>query len=400
MSAIKNNIKKAINAVTGNKLCKNKLPENNSIKKILVISLYFAGDLLFHTTVIEAISLLFPNSKIDIWVKSGSGDLLKNDQRINNIIIYDNIKTAAYRNNSKYNFKETVKFIKILRKTKYDLIIDLTGKYSTALISHFSKPGYSIGINYNYFGFCYDKFVFLNTASEKGHLIDKYLTVLKQGLNINDQEWNSLRKDIKTKPYIYPDESSVRKINEILFQKKIAPGNYITIHLTSGWDAKMLPIRTFAEVIKYLEENKYEYLFVGNSGDKEKLTEICKILNDESGSIYERFIELNLNESAELIHRSKLFIGSDSAPLHIAGAFEIPSIGLFGPTNPLFSNPVGENHKYIYHELFCSAAVDKQYCTRNGGFTCPLYECMNTIRADEIIELINNMYGIEKGALL
>lgn len=400
MDSIKVKVKKILNILSGRKMYRNKLPELKNVKKLLIISLYFTGDVLFHTASIQALSKLLPDAKIDIWLKTGSLDILQNDPRINKIVIFDNIKTSGYRDNAKFHFKKTLSFIKELRKTKYDLIIDLTGKYSTALITLLAKTNYSIGINYNYFGFCYDKFVFLNTASEKGHLIDKYLIVLKQGLNINDQEWNSLRKDFKTKPYIYPDESSVRKINDILFQKKITSGNYITIHLSSGWDAKMLPIGTFAEVIKYLEENKYEYLFVGNSGDKEKLAEICKILNDESGSIYERFIVLNLNESAELIHRSKLFIGSDSAPLHIAGAFEIPSIGLFGPTNPLFSNPVGENHKYIYHELFCSATVDKQYCTRNGGFTCPLYECMNTISASEIIELINNMYGIEKGALL
>lgn len=397
MSLNKSKIKLFLNRITGNKLFKHKLPQNNEVNKILIISLYFTGDVLFHTAPIQALSGLFPDAKIDVWLKSGSRDLLKNDPRINKIILFDNIKTAGYRDSAKFNLKKTISFVKELKKSRYDLIIDLTGKYSTALITLFAKPKYSIGINYNYFGFCYDKFVYLNTASEKGHLIDKYLSVIKLGLKIKETQWENIRNVIKTKPYIYPDQNSIDKINIILNERKLTTGNYITIHLTSGWDAKMLPANTFAEVISYLEINNIQYLFFGNSLDKERSNEICSFLNDQSGAIKLRFIDLKFNESAELIRRSSLFIGSDSAPLHIAGAYEVPSIGLFGPTNPLFSNPVAPKHKYIYHKLFCSASVDKQYCTRNGGFSCPVYDCMNLITSKEIIDLVNEMTGTKAG---
>ena len=95
--------------------------------------------------------------------------------------------------------------------------------------------------------------------------------------------------------------------------------------------------------------------------------------------------------SAAVISGSVLFIGNDSVGLQIAGAFDIPSIALFGPTNPEFSNPTGENHKVLYKKLFCSASESEQYCTRNAGKTCPDIHCMKSIQVSEVLAKTNSL---------
>lgn len=393
-------IKNIVNSLFGNKFFKNKLPKQDNVKRILIISLYFTGDLLFHTAAIEALKKLLPGVKIDIWAKSRSLDIIRFNPAIANILTYDNIKTASYREESSSDLSGKISFLKRLRRANYDIIFDLTGKYSTGLFTLFAKPKYSIGINYNYFGFCYDKFIPLNTASEAGHLIDKYLSVIRTGLNLDSKEWNEIKDKVSTKPYVYLSNDDTVVIDRLLNEKfgsKDVP--YIVLHITSGWSAKELPPGTFAEIIKYLNSIDIRYLIVGDSNDENRINEISGIINEEALKPEKYFVKLKLTQSAELIRRSKLFIGSDSAPLHIAGSFGIPSIGLFGPTNPDFSNPVGDNHKFIYHKLHCSASDDKQYCTRNGGFTCPFYECMNTIKSFEVISLIKTLYIEPEGYL-
>ncbi len=397
MNKIKLIVKKVLNILFGNKLLKNKLPESKNVKRILIISLYFTGDLLFHTAVLEVLKRIYPNALIDMWVKSHSKGSIVSNPLVYEIITYDNIKTAGYRDKTRLDLKGKNKLHSKLKKNSYDIILDVTGKYSTALLTLLAKPKYSIGINYNFFGFCYDKFIPLNTATTPGHLIDKYLSIIKSGLKINDEKWEKLRGDIFTKPYLYVSEKDKLFINELLmkmFDK--ADVGYVVLHLTSGWSAKELPAKTFAEVIKYLRLKNIYYLIVGDNNDQNKVIEVTNFINNPDLKPEKYFVKLSLLQSAELIGRAKLFIGSDSAPLHMAGAFKTPSIGLFGPTNPGFSNPIGSNHRVIYHKLNCSASDDRQYCTRNGGFTCPYFECMDTVSSTEIISLINELFILNR----
>ena len=386
-------LKKIANTLFGNKLLKNKLPGGNDVKKILVISLYFTGDLLFHTPVIEALKKIYPDSKVDIWIKSRTGEIIEYNPSVAGIFIYDNLKTSTYREKTRLDIKGKINFLKKLRYEKYDIIFDFTGKYSTALFTLLARPKYSVGLNYNYFGFCYDKFIPLYTATESGHLIDKYLSIVKQGLSLNESQWGDLKEKIASKPYIYVADKDKLIVDELLkdkFGKMDTP--YVVLHLTSGWSAKELPLVTFAGVFKHLAISNIKYLIVGDNNDQNRILEVSNIIKDETIKPEKYFVKLKLSQSAELIRRAKLFIGSDSAPLQMAGAFNVPSIGLFGPTNPEFSNPIGGNNKVIYHQLHCSASEERQYCTRNGGFSCPFYECMHTITSSEIISLINELY--------
>jgi ADP-heptose:LPS heptosyltransferase len=392
LNKIKKIIKKTLFIITGNKPFKNKLPKLDSIKKILVISLYFKGDFLFHSAFLQALKEYAPDSKIDLWLKSRLLDLAENDPRFNSILIFDYIKTANYRENSKLRLKEKFNFLKRIRQNNYDLIFDLTGKYSTALFTLLSSARFTVGINYNYFGFCYDKFVYLNTSTDKGHLIDKYLSVLPKGLNIDINNWELIRRKIGTKPIIYIDKMTRelidRKLNELNI---INERPFITLHVTSGWKAKELDSIVFADLIKYLISKDYNFLFVGDQADLVKLKEINTYLIDLELDIEKYLLRLSFIQSAELIKRSDLFIGSDSAPLHVAGAVGTPSIGLFGPTNPEFSRPHGEIHRIIYHKLWCSSSEERQYCTRNGGMTCPTIDCMKLMTSKEIIDSIEEL---------
>jgi len=63
---------------------------------------------------------------------------------------------------------------------------------------------------------------------------------------------------------------------------------------------------------------------------------------------------VSLGESAALLERAYLFVGDDSAPLHMAGSLEIPTVGVFGPTSVVNYGPMGPYVEVARSGLVCS----------------------------------------------
>lgn len=366
-----------------------------SINRILICSLYFRGDVLFHTPLFRLLKNIYPDAAIDVWVKSRSESILEGNKNINNIIIFDEIKTANYNEETKLSLRKKLNFLAKLRNNKYDLYIDLTGKYSTALIGLFSNPKYSIGINYNGFGFCYNKFIAQNTSLTRGHLVDKYLDVLKIGLNLPEDKWEEMINKSGNELQIFIDDKTKRAV-EYELNKRFNPDRpLISIHTTAGWEAKTWGAENFSVLIqKLINEFQYNVVIVGDTSDSEKVNKIMQGIQEIKGIEKESiFLPMSLKGTAEIIKNSAVFIGADSVPLHLASAVGTPSIGLFGPTNPEFSAPRGEKHMHIYYKLFCSASDNNQFCTRDAGKSCPAIECMKLIKVNEVIDKLNFLIG-------
>jgi len=365
---------------------KRKEIDRSEIKKILVVSLYFKGDVLMNTPAVKFLKKMFPDVEIDIWVKSRSEAVIKNNPDINEVIVFDKIKTADYNDSDKFCVNEKINFLRSVRNKNYDLCIDLTGKYTTALFAMAGGFKYSIGLNYNGFGFCYSKFIDTDTQHTAGHLSEKYLNVIREGLVVSDIEYANLMSEDGIKNVLSIDENSVRKSEEILYAIGIDDNeDYIVIQPTAGWKAKEWSTEKYWRLCGKLSEN-YKTVLIGSENDRE-LLEFIKGNSGANDRCTVLLIPLEL--SAAVISGSVLFIGNDSVGLQIAGAFDVPSIALFGPTNPEFSNPLGEIHKVLYKKLFCSASESEQYCTRNAGKTCPDIKCMNSIQVSEVFAQIN-----------
>jgi len=192
---------------------------------------------------------------------------------------------------------------------------------------------------------------------------------------------------------LYTDDKSVSLAAEE--RKKRHTGKpLVCVHLTAGWKAKELPSRSFASLFEVLlSDNRFDTLIIGTESDRSKLIEIQSYMS-KSFDLEKRFVVLPIQAAIELIRSADLLIGSDSAPLHIAGAVDTSSIALFGPTNPEFSSPRGEKHMVVYHRLYCSASDSEQFCTRNAGKSCPTIDCMNNIETSEIMEKVYLLLNI------
>jgi heptosyltransferase-2 len=104
--------------------------------------------------------------------------------------------------------------------------------------------------------------------------------------------------------------------------------------------------------------------------------------------------QLSLRESAALIHRAKVLVTNDSAPLHLATAVGTPVIALFGPTVPEYGfGPRRPGDLALGHgELSCRP------CSRHGPQICPLghHRCMRELSVEVVVNAIATVASAEE----
>jgi ADP-heptose:LPS heptosyltransferase len=95
-----------------------------------------------------------------------------------------------------------------------------------------------------------------------------------------------------------------------------------------------------------------------------------------------------------LVSLCGLFISVDTGPMHIAAAFGVPTIGLFGPTSAAMYGPYGEGTMAIsadvsgcrYYDPTFMSGASVQECYREDRCLIAEESCINTISVDDVAE--------------
>lgn len=154
-------------------------------------------------------------------------------------------------------------------------------------------------------------------------------------------------------------------------------GKEVVITPFTGWDAKMWGVEKMITLADRLNKIRVVNFVV----EKGKLQ--AKFMVD----LKKRGIKVTeltqISEYEQLLKNTALLIGNDTGPVYIARYFGIPTIAIFGPTNPNYCRHNGEEHIMIYKVLDCSP-VDEQYCKFDAGRTCPHRNCLQNITVEEV----------------
>lgn len=146
---------------------------------------------------------------------------------------------------------------------------------------------------------------------------------------------------------------------------------------------KRWPVERFARLVDLLAARGCRGVIIGGQED----AELARSLADRAES---RPVvaagRLRLKETAALLSYCRLFVGNDSAPLHMAAAVNTPSIGLFGPTDPRQFSPYGPGHTVIYEALPCSPCF--RFLGGLGQYLPKCYraQCMEAIEVEKVAE--------------
>ncbi|MEO8583741.1 MAG: glycosyltransferase family 9 protein, partial [Flavitalea sp.] len=136
-------------------------------------------------------------------------------------------------------------------------------------------------------------------------------------------------------------------------------------------------------------------------GGNEDMKNGDKIASVDSAKIYNACGKFNLNESADLVRRSKLVISNDTGLQYIASAFNKPTLAIWGSTSPKLdvepyypktfpaSNLSAPYENIMVHGLTC------QPCSKYGNKKCPLvhFKCMEQMDINYISQRVEKRLG-------
>ncbi len=134
----------------------------------------------------------------------------------------------------------------------------------------------------------------------------------------------------------HDDQAEADIARKLLGLNKERP--FVIITPGTGWGAKQWPPERYGKVASALAQDGLTPFINCGPGEEDIARAVQSASNDKA-----RPILCSITELIALIRRSRLFIGGDTGPLHLAAALQVPVVALFGPTDPLRNGPYGTN---------------------------------------------------------
>jgi heptosyltransferase-3 len=136
-------------------------------------------------------------------------------------------------------------------------------------------------------------------------------------------------------PEIALDSESRLRARDFLNRHGLSPGDFVALHPSSGSPGKNWPPERFLELAGRFSRERCALLWVEGEADREIVAAL------ERGVAAPVARNLPLPVLASLLALSRGFVGNDSGVTHLAAAIGIPTIALFGPTDPATWAPRG-----------------------------------------------------------
>lgn len=323
------------------------------IKKILLIKPRGIGDIILSTIVLDNLSSCFPAAEIHYLVEEFANQSVENNPLVKKIHTMQKTEFAYF-------------VARRIRKEKYDLIIDLWSNPRSAQITFLSGAKYRLGYSYRGRRYAYN----IKAVAGRGdvHSAEHNLELLK-----------AIDVPITSKNIHYHiNKNSLEKADRFIKDLKLINKNIIGIIPSGGWESKRCDAEKWIEICRELV-NQFDVslLLLWGPGDEKDVEKIKSELKDDIVVAP----ETNVDEMAALINNCNVIIANDSGPMHIAAALDVPTLGLFGPTDPEKHGPYNTNSDYIIK--------DDLHCIICNKLTCPYkHECMLELSTKHIVDKV------------
>jgi lipopolysaccharide heptosyltransferase I len=296
----------------------------NGHPRILIVRLSSFGDVIQSVPVLNALRDHFPEAYISWVVRGRPGELLQGHQALDELIVLPpNWLRRPW---------EWWRLFRRLRKLAPDVSVDLQCLAKTAVVSCLAGARQRIGFD-GPFGRELTRWV-NNTRvlPSKTHVVDQYLELLRP-LGISHPV---VRFDLPD----YAAETAM--IATFLRQHGLEEKNFVVLNPGASWASKRWPPERYAQVARHLQQTQGLRSLVVWAGQEEKAW--AEEIVHKAASQAVLAPPTNLRELAAILRRARLFVGSDTGPLHLAAAVDTPCVGLFGPMPAERCGPYGVDH--------------------------------------------------------
>jgi len=364
------------------RLWKSATSSTDEVKKILIIRADQIGDVIMSTTILPPLRRRFPQARIDFLCGSWAYGIVRCLPLIDNVLVFDCPWWAprGQRRRAWQRFVTgVIPFVRALRRTAYDVAIDLRGDLRHIYLFMY-LPRAKRRISTDRSG---GRFLLTDCASyDDGlHEMDKNQAVIST-LGVPDHD---------RRPALFYSREKEGVAARLCESYGLTREGFIAVFNGGRSRLRHVPETTLAQCCsKLIEHHGLPVVLLGGPADhsvaervKESISGSAPYLSDAVFNLCGMF---DLMELPALLEYARIYIGTDSSVSHIAAAVGVPTLLLFGPTDPRLCAPYAA--RVIYHRYPCCPCLQTR-CLVNGSRISAA--CMEAITAEEIVQSANTL---------
>lgn len=316
-------------------------------RRVLIIKLASMGDLVHLLPALTDAKKADPSILFDWVVDRSFAEVASWHPAIHTTFLTNHRKWRA----SLFKKKTWLEFsalIQQINQNSYDIIIDAQGNIKTALLSLLikgKKAGFD-GSSIPEWGsqFFYDKKV---SSSKKLHAITRLRQLFAKVL---DYPLPSTPPDYQIDTKKLPPPST------------LLSSSYLFFVPIASFPSKLWPEESWTELVK--QSRVFNCPIVIPWGNEKERLRALKLAELDNVLVLPK---LSLSEIGYLLLHAKAVVSMDTGLSHIAAALDIPTITLYGPTDPNLTGTMGRNQIHLTAPCSCSG---KKTCTQSKEAFC------------------------------
>lgn len=292
------------------------------------------GDVVFTTPLIRALRRTYPGARITYLVERDAAAVVRNNPHLDEVLI-------APRTRGLRRITDDLRLARRLRRRRFDLALDLHGGPRSAWLTWASGARERVGYDVRGRGWMYTRIVPRARELRPRHSVANQWDLLEA-----IPGWTGGPADPERDAVEMPlDGAADRRMAQRLAAAGIGDTEeLVVLHVSAGNPFRRWPEEFFAETAATLASGNAQRRLVLSSGpsDRAAASRIAAAARARLAGDAARIVDLgefDLQELRALIGRSRLFVGGDTGPLHIAAATTTPVVGIYGPTLPARSAP-------------------------------------------------------------
>jgi heptosyltransferase III len=350
------------------------------VRRVLVTKLRHHGDVLLTAPVFGAIRAAAPHAEVDALVYRETADLLRFNPAIATVHTIDRAWKSA---GVLAQVRGEAALLSALRARRFDLLVHLTDHPRGAWLARLLGVRYAVAARRadapRWWRSSFTHHYPLPRGRPR-HTVETNLDALRR-LGVQPAEPDR-------RVVLVPGEPAQARARALLAAHALEPGRFVHLHPASRWFFKCWPARRNADLVAALAQRGQRIVITAAPDERERafVREILAGLGEDvRARVVDLSGELSLLELAALTAGAGIFVGVDSAPMHIAAAMGTPVVALFGPSGELEWGPWQVAQRTLVSDHPCRP------CGNDGCGGGKVSECLSAIGVGRVLAAIDEL---------
>jgi len=308
------------------------------LTRFLIVRLGALGDVVHAIPVAAALRRAFPDARIDWLVSAKHREILDLVPVIDRRLVINDRGDAS-------GGTSLLAAIRELRRSRYDVAIDLQGLIKSAVLARASGAPRVVGFSSRYARERAARLFYTDAYDPgRGGLYDPRETRHVVDINLGLLSVLGITAPVREFPIEDVDSDAARAMREQ------TGGQYALLNPGAAWPNKRWPPSRLAAIARELRA-RHGLMSVVLWGPGEEALAAEVVAGADGGAVMSP--KTSIADLVALARRAALMVSGDTGPTHIAAALGTPIVGIYGPTRPARNGPMSPLDVTVSRDSVC-----------------------------------------------